>query len=398
MARDHPALGVGTDGYLAAFPRYRAPEYWSIEWNGVSAKAHDELIQIAATQGLPGVLAALLVLFFAVRGILFLAGRPESGVRWGATAVGGALAAFAIQGLVGFTVVSTGLLAAVLAGWSAGTRNRAETGGEPTAAGEEAPRRADPTHDQRAQASAWGIVAILGSVFVLLPWFAETGVAPAWRHPMASTERVRLLETAADRTPWDARYPTEQGRSLLGLAFTAPDSTRRSRYLSGARAAFERAAFLAPEDGELQALVARAKAAQAASDPHAVPVAEIRAAFDRAIALEPRNANVLELAAQGYLEMGRTADARVAALRCARLFPDFALPLSDLGVAALLEGRAKAAADTLTLALRKNWHGEEGAAMAAKSNYVAALREMRLGDVLGGGSSEPKPTRSSPPR
>jgi tetratricopeptide (TPR) repeat protein len=129
-----------------------------------------------------------------------------------------------------------------------------------------------------------------------------------------------------------------------------------------------------------------------------VPVAEIRAAFDRAIALEPRNANVLELAAQGYLEMGRTADARVAALRCARLFPDFALPLSDLGVAALLEGRAKAAADTLTLALRKNWHGEEGAAMAAKSNYVAALREMRLGDVLGGGSSEPKPTRSSPPR
>ena len=70
------------------------------------------------------------------------------------------------------------------------------------------------------------------------------------------------------------------------------------------------------------------------------------------------------------------------ALRCAQLFPDFALPMADLGVAALLEGRPKAAADTLTLALRRNWHSEEAAEMAAKSNYVAALREMRLDEVL----------------
>jgi hypothetical protein len=56
--------------------------------------------------------------------------------------------------------------------------------------------------------------------------------------------------------------------------------------------------------------------------------------------------------------------------------------MADLGVAALLEGRPRDAADTLTLALRRNWHGQEAASMAAKSNYVAALRELRLGDVL----------------
>jgi Flp pilus assembly protein TadD len=81
--------------------------------------------------------------------------------------------------------------------------------------------------------------------------------------------------------------------------------------------------------------------------------------------------------------MGSTAEARVAALRCARLFPDYALPMADLGVLALLEGRPAAAVDTLTIALHRNWHGEEAAAMAAKSNYVAALRETRLREVLG---------------
>src|SRR5439155_1028002 len=110
----------------------------------------------------------------------------------------------------------------------------------------------------------------------------------------------------------------------------------------------------------------------------------VRSEFARAIALEPENANVLELAAQGYLDLGLTGEARAAALRCAALFPDYAMPISDLGVASLLEGRPDAAADTLTLALQRNWHGEEGAAMAAKSNYVAALRELRLRDLMKG--------------
>src|SRR5205085_4223307 len=124
MAEDHPLLGVGTDGYLAAFPRYRTPEYWRIEWNGVSAKAHDELIQIAATQGWPGLLAALLVVLFAARAILILTRRGERRTALGAAAAGGALTAFAIQDLVGFTVVSTGALAAALAGWAAGASCR----------------------------------------------------------------------------------------------------------------------------------------------------------------------------------------------------------------------------------------------------------------------------------
>ena len=362
MARDHPLLGVGTDGYLAAFPKYRTPEYWKIEWNGLSAKAHDEPIQIAATQGLLGLLAALLVVFFAARALKKPAG-PET------AAAAGALAAFAVSGLVGFTVVSTGMVAASLAGWAAGAE----------------PRAPDPvaTRDHVTHGATWGLLAILAGVFVVLPWLAETAVVHG-RGP-------DRFANAADFAPWDARYPTELGRALLGQAFAETDSARRASDLAGARDAFDRAARRAPQDGEVQALLARTKVSQG------MPLADVRAGFDRALALEPTNANVLELVTQGYLEMNRTAEARATAIRCAALFPEYAMPMSDLGVAALLEGRAKDAADTLTLALRRNWHGEEEAAMAAKSNYVAALREMRVREVLPP-LSEPTPTRSRPTR
>ncbi|HYQ90235.1 MAG TPA: O-antigen ligase family protein, partial [Candidatus Binatia bacterium] len=155
MALDHPVLGVGTDGYLAAFPRYRTPAYWGIEWNGVSAKAHNELIQIAATQGMLGVLAALLVVFFAARAILDLSRHRDPAVRSGSAAAGGALAAFLVQGLVGFTVVSTGILAAALAGWAAGARAGVGAKAAEPAANPRALRMA------RGIAIAWGVIALL---------------------------------------------------------------------------------------------------------------------------------------------------------------------------------------------------------------------------------------------
>jgi hypothetical protein len=345
MARDHPVIGVGTDAYGTAFPRYRTPEYWRIEWNGTSTKAHNELIQIAATQGVIGLLAALLVVFFAARAVLSLSRH-----RSGAAAVGGALAAFAVQSLASFTVASTGVLAAALAGWAAGARANAA----------DAPTRVRPGRGALAVAGA--AVALLWVLFVLLPWIADAAAAPAMRGPMAAPERVLRLDRAAAIAPWDARYASELGRSLLALAFSESDPARKLEELARARRAFERATRLSPQEGELRALLARTMAAQRAVDPSTAAVERIKAEFERAMALEPENPNVLELAA--------------------RLFPDFALPMADIGVAALLEGRAKAAADTLTIALRRDWHGEDAAEMAAKSNYVAALREMRLGDVL----------------
>ena len=368
MAMERPVLGVGTDAYLTAFPRYRAPDYWQIEWNGTSAKAHNELIQIAATQGTLGFIAALLVILFAARTVLDLARRGDDTTRRRAAAVGGALAAFAIQDLASFTVASTGVLAAALVGWASGAKARL------TATGVR-PRRA-------ATAIGMGAAAIPWIVFVLLPWLADTTAARAMKAPEGSPERVSGLAAAGTLTPWDARYASDLGRSLLTQGFSETDTERKRAVFDRTFAALERATWLSPRDGELHALLARALAARHSADPSGSSADLARREFERALALEPENPNVLELVAQGYLDLGLTQEAHGAALRCANLFPGYALPMADLGVVALLEGRPQAAADTLTLALRRNWHGQEAAEMAAKENYVAALREMRLREAL----------------
>jgi len=212
--------------------------------------------------------------------------------------------------------------------------------------------------------------------------------------PDASEERVSGLGRARTLTPWDARYASDLGRSLLTQGFSESGSERKRDALDRALTTFERSVWLSPKDGELHALFGRTMAARYAADPGRASADAVRSEFEEALALEPENPNVLELVTQGYLDMGLTEEARRAALRNARLFPDYALPMADLGIAALLEGRPDAAADTLTIALRRNWHGQDAAEMAAKENYVAALREMRLRDALRLPLSEPKPTRS----
>ena len=366
MAMDHPLLGVGTDAYIAAFPRYRTPEFWSMEWNVAPAKAHNEVIGIAATQGALGLIAALLVVLLAGRAVWRAARSPDPDVQGGAAAVGGALAAFAVSDLASFTVVSTGCLAAALAGWAAGV----------TAGSED-----QPTIHARPGALAWAAgvaaAAVIWIPLVLLPWLADTAAAKANWTDLSSPQRAKAFARASAIAPWDARYASELGRSLLAGAFTVKaDSSARWGMLERARSAFERAIRIGPADGENRALLARVLASQAALRPSAVPFDRIRSEFDRAIELEPANANVLELAAQGYLELHRTAESRAAALRCAALFPDFALPMADVGVAALLEGRPADAADTLSLALRRNWHGQGGAEAAAMRNDSLAVQEV----------------------
>lgn len=200
--------------------------------------------------------------------------------------------------------------------------------------------------------------------------------------PEGSPKRAEGLAAAATLTPWDARYPSELGRTRLSQGFSQSVPEWKGAAFDQALRAFGRATWLSPRDGELRVLLGRALAARYAMDPEHSSADRVRREFDRALLLEPENPNILELVTQGYLDLGLTQEARSAALRCAKLFPDYALPMADLGVAALLEDRPQAAADTLTLALRRNWHGQDAAEMAAKENYVAALRELRLREAL----------------
>jgi tetratricopeptide (TPR) repeat protein len=193
---------------------------------------------------------------------------------------------------------------------------------------------------------------------------------------MTSPARAEALESACDLAPWDAHYASELGRTLLTQAFSAADPESAWRNLARARAAYERVVRIAPESAEDRALLARVLAAQAALRPGSVSIDQVRAEFQGALAADSTSANVLELVTQGYLQTGLYAEGRGAAIRCATLYPDFGLPMADLGMIALAEDRYTAAADTLALAVQRNWHGELNGLAAARSNLAAAYMSL----------------------
>ena len=69
--RDHPLIGTGLDTFQIAFADKRTVAYWNLEWNGSPTRAHNEALNILATQGLLGGLAVLLL----VIGVVFAARR-----------------------------------------------------------------------------------------------------------------------------------------------------------------------------------------------------------------------------------------------------------------------------------------------------------------------------------
>ena len=107
--RDHPLIGTGLDTFQIAFADKRTVAYWNLEWNGSPTRAHNEALNILATQGLLGGLAVVVL----VAGVVIAARRAlrSSEDRLLAVALLAGLVAFGIQDLFSFTVAGCGTLA-----------------------------------------------------------------------------------------------------------------------------------------------------------------------------------------------------------------------------------------------------------------------------------------------
>jgi len=94
-----------------------------------------------------------------------------------------------------------------------------------------------------------------------------------------------------------------------------------------------------------------------------------------AVARDPMNPYVIGLAEESLMGAGLDGEARGLALRCETLYPDFAQPFADVGSMALRQGRYGDAADTLAIAVRKDWHGDpQGQAKTWENLSTAYLR------------------------
>jgi len=380
MFADHPILGAGVDAYLAAFPRYRTVTLTRIEWGGTPGKAHNDAIQILATQGTLGGLAALAIVALCAAGLWRVArrGNPESqGV---AIAVGAALAAYAASSLVGFATAATSALAAALAGWIGRTARTTEAVPDAGAAGVPGALRPGPGPPVRSflnLAAGLALAAVLWFFLVGKPLRAEMYLAQALRHSHGTPRRQEFLEQAAETAPWDPRYSAELGRSYFYAALQSGDDETRLRLLAEARDALEKSVRTAPENSENRILYATILSGQSVLQPDSSPKSGVRDEFKRAVELDPVSPIVLLGAERGLMAAGLLGDAREIALRCARSYPDYAPPLADLGSMALEEGRDAAAADTLRLALGRKWREDVTGASNTWNNLAKATLALR---------------------
>jgi O-antigen ligase len=368
MFLDHPLLGAGLDCFVVEFDRYRTPAYWLAEWNAGPTRAHDSILQIAATQGVAGLAAYGLLIAGIAAGARSAWAAGDAGRRAFAAALGAGLAAFVVQGLFGFTFSALGALAVTLAALLAPARARTA---------EIAPARGAGV--RALQAAIWGLVACAWLALVVAPLYAEalraegngltvTGFPEA---AVPRLERAIALDGARD-AQW-----TDLGLAQYAAALRAPTASVRRARLAQAQRAQERAIAFTPHRAYAHSNLARTLLAQAALDPPAASPDAVRERYDRALALDAANAYVLRDAIHAAYSLAELDRAEALARRAIAQYPSYASPHLYLGLVRLRAGDLAGAADSLEAARAGDWVVDRASGPALARTALAAARLAR---------------------
>ena len=365
-----PLIGIGTDQFGMEFPAYRTPMYYRLEFGSIPMTAHNQAVNLFATQGVLGLLAGVLIVVFTAHSVWRLLRRREPWLHGATVAAATALSAFLFWDLVNYTVAALGTLAAALTGWvtAAADSPRSESETAPAA--------------RRISRPAWavavaGLAMVLAAIpLVVRPVLAQNARREAMREADASPRQIERLKRAAAWAPWEERYQHHLAGAYATAAFAQPDVAGRVDLLNQARLAAEKAIQADPRAALSRARYAWILAHLSLAGVQDIGVDRIRHEFEQAIARDPANPNILEFAAETWLMFRRHDDARAAALQCVRLYPDYARPLSFIGLIALREKRWGDAADTLRLAAERNWRGDQKLKAFTLNNLSAAYIEL----------------------
>lgn len=336
LIRRSPLVGSGLDSFATLHSQVQTPRLWDYVWHGSPEKAHNELVQLAATGGLLVTGAALWLLALLAR-LAFL--RP----REGGAAAGGLLALF-LTSQIGFITCAPQIVAVLLAATLAGGSRRVNIG---------LPRTA-----------AWATSSILLAGLVLNLHFAASEVALK----RAVADGGKTIDRALRlKTPWAQRL-FRAGDSLehlyMGTALKTgmrPDQSASARMLVRI---YEEARRVNPLYSNSESNLARMAARAGRTE-------EALAGYIRARELAPMDAYLALEQAQVLLSSGREEESVRILQNVSDLYPDFAEPKGLLGYVRLKNGDRNAAEILLKRSLDLNWRGNWSAADAAARNLAA---------------------------
>lgn len=98
----NPWFGIGTDAFEFGFQHERTEHYWVVEHAGSPHKAHCDILNVLATQGIVGFIIAILLTV-----AVFYRTKRSSIYRAPAVA---SIVSFYVAGLTSFTIVATGVV------------------------------------------------------------------------------------------------------------------------------------------------------------------------------------------------------------------------------------------------------------------------------------------------
>jgi len=417
----HPILGTGVDTFGLAFSPLRTPEFWAMEWNTSFVRAHNEGLQVLATQGALGALALLLMLGGLWRSARFVWGRAanEDRLLLGSTFV--ALVCLLPQASLGVLQTAPAVLLITLAALIS-----------VAARGEEKEMAADPGRALRfarlaaalapalllLNSAAWrgdglaGLATVLAFCGPLIVSFAAGGArtpkveaaagAPslafagatvlvftlagsvlypriAGNSAAANASRLsasdpeaalRAYERAVSLDPSHGAYWAQLGQTAQALAARRPREDGQA-LRARAREALSRAISLQPLEGRFHMLLCRATTEQSLAG-QARP-SEAIATCESAVEKEPANPYFRTAAVNAAVQLGDLRTARRMVESGLKIYPTLAPLQYQLGFIALQEASLDEAARALSAALGGEWHGRDQGRAAAQK----ALDEVR---------------------
>jgi tetratricopeptide (TPR) repeat protein len=293
-----------------------------------------------------------------------------------AVALCAGLAAFTVQGLVGFAFSALGALAVTLAALLAPARPR-------DAVAQGAPIRGLGV--RALQAAVWALAAGAWLGLVAAPLVAEALRAEghaltAAGFPEAAVQRLeRAIALDGAR---DAQW-VDLGLAHFVAAPRAPTAQAQRLGLAQARLAQERALAFTPHRAYAHSNLARTLLAQAALAPPAASPDAVRERYDRALELDSANAYILRDAAHAAFTLGELARAEALARRSIETFPAYAPAHLYLGLVQLRSEDFAAAAASLEAARAGDWvvDGGSGPALARTALSAARLAQRELGEA-----------------
>lgn len=351
----HPLTGAGPDTFQLAFQAYRTPEYWKYEWGATPQRAHNDVLEVLATEGLVGALVLLAGLLFAVRALWTAWKSPSREVHLEAAGIAGCLAAGAVHGLFGFHVAPTAALAAVALGQLARFDPRTTEDG---ARDLQLPRAA-------RFLGAAVLFALLVGTFVVRPLVASYFRRRAQVFAAANPPRaVASLRSAAG---WMPRSDTTF--ALLGVGAAGAGEVEI------AEEALQRAVQLSPLNAYHHANLGRFWGRQKLTLSLEARREQSAREYDEVFRLDPMNAELALDAVETALQLEDFSRARRLTESLLAAYPGSGAGWTFLGLISRAEGRHEEARAFFQNAAGADWHGDLAAERSALIRLQVALRE-----------------------